>query len=45
MALKIKAIKQAFAADADKVKVYFSQHADDDVNEAFLVGLGDSLNE
>ncbi|MDN3582367.1 carboxypeptidase-like regulatory domain-containing protein [Mucilaginibacter flavus] len=42
--LKAKALKQAFAADADKVKSYFSAHADDEVNDAFLSGLADSLN-
>jgi hypothetical protein len=44
IALKNKAIKQAFAADADKVKSYFSAHADDEVNDIFLAGLADSLN-
>jgi hypothetical protein len=44
VALKSKAIKQAFAADADRVKAYFDAHKDDDVNEGFLGGLGDSLN-
>lgn len=45
IALKSKAIKQAFAADADKVKAYFDAHKDDDVNEGFLAALGDSLNQ
>jgi hypothetical protein len=44
ISLKGKAIKQVFAADADKVKAYFSDHADDDINETFLSNLADSLN-
>ncbi|GAA3971939.1 hypothetical protein [Mucilaginibacter dorajii] len=44
IAIKSKAIKQAFAADADKVKAYYSEHADDDINETFLKNLADSLN-
>jgi len=44
ISLKGKAIKQVFAADADKVKAYFSDHADDDINETFLANLADSLN-
>lgn len=42
--LKAKAIKQVFAADADKVKTYFNDHADDDINDTFLSNLADSLN-
>lgn len=45
IALKAKAIKQAFAADADKVKAYFDAHKDDEVNDVFLAGLGDALNQ
>jgi hypothetical protein len=45
VALKSKSIKQAFAADADKVKAYFDAHKDDDINEGFLAALGDSLNQ
>jgi hypothetical protein len=44
ISLKGKAIKQAFADDADKVKAYFSDHADDDINDTFLANLADSLN-
>jgi hypothetical protein len=44
ISLKAKAIKQVFAADADKVKAYFSDHADDDINDTFLSNLADSLN-
>lgn len=43
--LKGKAIKQAFAADADKVKQFFADHADDDITEKFLAGLGGYLNQ
>ncbi|QEC76786.1 carboxypeptidase-like regulatory domain-containing protein [Mucilaginibacter ginsenosidivorax] len=44
ISLKAKAIKQVFAADADKVKTYFNDHADDDINDTFLSNLADSLN-
>jgi len=44
ISLKTKAIKQVFAADADKVKAYFSDHADDDITDSFLSNLADSLN-
>jgi hypothetical protein len=44
VSLKSKAIKQVFAADADKVKAYFDAHKDDDINEEFLKGLGESVN-
>ncbi len=44
IAIKSKAIKQAFAAEADKVKTFYADHADDDINEAFLKNLADSLN-
>lgn len=44
ISLKAKAIKQVFAADADKVKAYFNDHADDDINDIFLSNLADSLN-
>ncbi|WP_184544057.1 carboxypeptidase-like regulatory domain-containing protein [Mucilaginibacter sp. FT3.2] len=42
--LKSKAIKQAFAADADKVKLFYSEHTDDEINESFLKDLAESLN-
>ncbi|WP_184544055.1 hypothetical protein [Mucilaginibacter sp. FT3.2] len=44
VALKSKAIKQVFSADADKVKAFFDAHKDDDINEDFLKGLGEALN-
>lgn len=44
IAIKSKAIKQAFAADADKVKAFYTEHADDDIDENFLKSLADSLN-
>jgi len=43
--LKSKSIKKAFASDADKVKSFYSQHPDDEINEAFLGNLADYLNE
>lgn len=45
ISLKTKAIKQAFAADADKVKTFFADHKDDDIDESFLSALGDFLNQ
>lgn len=42
--LKNKAIKQAFADDADKVKAFYSAHGDDEIDENFLKNLADSLN-
>jgi hypothetical protein len=36
LGLKSKAIKQVFAADADKVKTFFTDHKDDDIDETFL---------
>ena len=45
VALKSKAIKQVFAADADSVKTYYTEHPDDSIDEAFLKGLGDYLNQ
>lgn len=45
LGLKSKAIKQVFAADADKVKTFFTNHKDDDIDETFLSALGDFLNQ
>lgn len=45
ISLKNKAIKQVFAADAEKVKTFFTDHKDDDINEAFLAALGNYLNQ
>ena len=42
-ALKNKAIKTAFAADAAKVSKYLSDH-DSDIDDNYLKGLGDYLN-
>lgn len=44
ISIKNKAIKQVFAAEADKVKAFYADHADDDINETFLKNLADSLN-
>ncbi|HWZ17052.1 MAG TPA: carboxypeptidase-like regulatory domain-containing protein [Mucilaginibacter sp.] len=44
IALKSKAIKQAFADNADKVKIFYAQHSDDAIDEVFLKNLGDYLN-
>lgn len=45
ISLKSKAIKQAFIADVDKVKMFYNDHKDDDIDEKFLSGLGDYLNQ
>jgi Holliday junction resolvase RusA-like endonuclease len=42
--LKSKAIKTAFAAEADKVKKFFSDN-EGDVDENYLKALGDYLNQ
>jgi hypothetical protein len=44
LALKKKALKAAFPADADKVNKYFTDN-DKDIDEAYLVGLADALNQ
>jgi len=45
IALKRKAIKNAFAADADKANKYLSAHDADDIDDNFLKGLGEFMNE
>ncbi|SDQ00900.1 hypothetical protein SAMN05428975_5546 [Mucilaginibacter sp. OK268] len=42
--LKAKAIKQAFVADADKVKKFFSDN-EGDIDDNYLKALGDYLNQ
>jgi len=42
---KKKTIKAVFGTESDKVNTYFSQHADDDINEEFLKGLIIFLNK
>lgn len=43
--LRSKALKKAFANDESKVKQFFDEHAEDDINEAFLVNLVDFMNQ
>ena len=43
--LKKKSIRGAFADEKDKVNAYFSDHKDQFLNEAFLVGLVNSVNQ
>jgi len=43
--LKKKSIKDVLADEKDKVNTYLSQHKDDFINESFLVGLVNSLNQ
>ena len=45
ISLKRKSIKNAFAADADKAGKYLSVHDSDDVDDNFLKGLGDFMND
>jgi len=42
--LKKKAIREALASAAPKVDDYLSRHGKDEINEAFLVGLVNQLN-
>ncbi len=43
--LKNKAIRQAFAADADKVTAFYKEHKDEDTDEVFLAKLGAYVNQ
>ncbi len=43
--LKRKSIRNAFAADADKANKFMSAHDSDDVDDTFLKGLGEFMNE
>jgi CarboxypepD_reg-like domain len=43
--LKKKSIKAAFANEKDRVDAYFSKHRLDDIDDHFVKGLVDSLNE
>jgi hypothetical protein len=45
IALKKKSIKNAFAADADKANKFMSAHDSDDVDDTFLKGLGEFMND
>ena len=45
VALKKKSIREALQDEMDKVNSYFSQHKDNFINESFLVGLVNSLNQ
>jgi CarboxypepD_reg-like domain len=42
--LKKKSIKEAYAAEAEKTQKYFSDHSDQDINEEFVIGLTNQLN-
>ncbi|MDP9048180.1 MAG: carboxypeptidase-like regulatory domain-containing protein [Bacteroidota bacterium] len=43
-ALKSKSIKTTFAADVDKVKKFESAHDSDEIDDKYLIGLGEFLN-
>jgi hypothetical protein len=45
ISLKNKAIKQVFAADADKVTTFYNEHKSEDTDEVFLAKLGAYLNQ
>ena len=45
IALKKKAIKDAFAPDANKLNKFMSDHSSDSIDEMYLAELGASLNE
>jgi hypothetical protein len=45
ISLKSKAIKQVFAADADKVKAFYNEHKSEDTDEIFLAKLGAYVNQ
>ena len=45
VSLKRKSIKNAFGADADKANKYMSAHDSDEVDDTFLKGLGEFMNE
>jgi len=44
ISLKRKAIKAAFAADADKINKYLTDHDSDEVDDNFLKGAGEYMN-
>ncbi len=43
--LKKKSIKTDFAADADKVNKFITDHSDDTIDETYLASLGSYMNE
>jgi hypothetical protein len=45
ISLRKKAIKSAFASDADKVNKFMTDHSSDDINDTYLSSLGDYMNE
>ena len=45
VALKKKALKDAFADNSAKFTTFASDHADDKIDESYLIGLGDAMNE
>ena len=45
LSLKKKALKDAFAKDADKLNKFMSEHANDDIDDTYLAGLGSYMNQ
>ena len=45
ISLKKKAIKAAFVKDADKVNKFIDDHSSDDIDDNYLINLGDYMNE
>jgi hypothetical protein len=45
ISLKRKSIRTAFGADADKANKFMSAHDSDDVDDTFLKGLGEFMND
>jgi hypothetical protein len=43
--LKKKSIKSAFPGEQEKVNSYLSDHKNDFINESFLIGLINNLNQ
>jgi len=45
IALKKKALKEAFVDESAKFNAFASDHADDKIDESYLIGLGNAMNE
>jgi len=45
VALKKKALKEAFADNSARFTTFATDHADDKIDESYLVSLGDAMNE
>lgn len=45
ISLKKKSLKETFSTDADKLNQYMTEHSSDDMDDNYLKGLGDYLNQ